>query len=247
MSSPDTGSMERQLRRQSIWLRDSLQWILEEKVLTGDGPETALDVGCGPGYVMDTMADMVRVSGVDLDGDMVRSCRARGLDVGRGSAYDLPFDDGSFDIVYCTFLMLWLDDPGSALQEMSRVSRKHVLCLAEPDFGARIDHPGELGTVREIVISGIMENGGDPEMGRKLRGLFQRCGLFVDVGIHPGVWSLERLGLEFEDEWSFVRSTCPEGRQEELAGLKKSWERALAEGTLFQFNPIFYALGSRAR
>jgi len=166
MSTQGNGPKERQLRRQSIWLRDSIAWIMREKVLDDDGAKTALDVGCGPGFVMDIMGEFADVRGVDIDEDMVMTCRARGLDVERASAFDLPFGDGSFDIVYCTFLMLWLDDPLSTLDEMSRVSRDRVLCLAEPDFGARIDYPEDLGPVRNLIIDGIRQRGGDPEIGR---------------------------------------------------------------------------------
>jgi SAM-dependent methyltransferase len=236
--------MERQLRRQSIWLGDSITWLMREKVLGGDGTRAALDVGCGPGFVMEVIGELARVRGVDVDEDMVKACRARGLDVERASVYDLPFEDGSFDIVYCTFLMLWLDDPRSALVEMSRVSRDRVLCLAEPDFGARIDYPEDLEPLRNFIINGIKLRGGDPEMGRKLRGLFRRSGLTANVGTHPGVWSLERLRQESMDEWNFVKAMSLDG--EDLSDLKKNWDSSLEEGTLFQYNPIFYALGSRA-
>lgn len=245
MARPDRG-MGRQLRRQSIWLRDSLQWILREKVLDGRGRSTALDVGCGPGFVMELMGDQADVRGVDIDADMVRACRARGLLADEGSVYDLPFRDESFDIVYCTFLFLWLEDPSSALAEMTRVSRRHVLCLAEPDFGARIDYPEALEPIRDLIVDGIRDQGGDATIGRKLRSLFRGSGLSVEVGIHPGIWSLERLGREFEDEWKFVEAASPDKRRAELEALKSSWQRALGEGSLFQFNPIFYALGSRA-
>jgi SAM-dependent methyltransferase len=236
--------MEKQLRRQSIWLRDSISWIFREKILAGETAARALDVGCGPGYVMEVVGELVDVHGVDVDDDMVIACRARGLDVEKGSAFDLPYRNGSFDIVYCTFLLLWLEDPLSALVEMSRVSRDRVLCLAEPDFGARIDYPVDLEPTRELLLSGIEERGGDPKMGRQLRELFRRCGLAVEVGIHPGVWSLERLRQEFGDEWSFIESMSPRGAN--VDELKSCGERALREGSLFQFNPIFYALGSKA-
>jgi SAM-dependent methyltransferase len=239
--------MERQLRRQSIWLRDSLHWIMREKVLDEGVRPVALDVGCGPGFVMEVMGELVDVQGVDADEDMVRACRARGLQVEMGSAYDLPFEEGSFDIVYCTFLMLWLEDPHSALMEMARVSRRRVLCLAEPDFGARIDYPEDLDPLRNLIIDGIKQRGGDATIGRKLRELFSDSGLSIEVGIHPGVWSLERLGREFEDEWSFVESLCPDDRGVELEKLKPIWRRAISKGSLFQFNPIFYALGDRIK
>jgi len=118
-----------------------VQWpemlgILREKVLGGDGMKTALDVGCGPGFMMEIIGELTGVRGVDVDEDMVKACRARGLDVERASAYDLPFGDGSFDIVYCTFLMLWLEDPESALAEISRVSRNWSMCSSTSGFSS---------------------------------------------------------------------------------------------------------------
>jgi SAM-dependent methyltransferase len=180
-----------------------------------------------------------------MDSDMVTACNARGLEVREASAYDLPYEDGSFDIVYCTFLLMWLDEPGSALDEMARVSREWVLCLAEPDFGARIDHPEELHEVRDLVIKGFRNRGADPFMGRKLRELYLWAGLTAEVGIHAGVWDLDRLRQEFPDEWSYVERAAPGADQERMASLLEAWERALEMGTLLSFNPIFYALGRK--
>lgn len=108
MANPGKGAMERQLRRQSTWLRECLRWIMREKVLSGAGRPKALDVGCGPGFVTESLADLIDVSGVDTDEDRVNSCRARGFIAEEGSAYELPFKDETFDIVYCTFLVFWL-------------------------------------------------------------------------------------------------------------------------------------------
>ncbi len=242
-------ALQRQLRRQSLWLKDSLQWLLRTKVLpeyvrTGAQPR-ALDVGCGPGYTMRLFRHDLVVSGVDIDPDMVRVCRSSGLVAEVASAYNLPFDDGSFDVVYCTFLMLWLDDPVKAIREMARVSRAHVLYLAEPDLGSRIDHPQELAGLRAHLIKGMRSRGGDPLIGRKLRELLLRGGLRVEIGAHGGVWSLERLGQEFEDEWRYVEEITADPSEEDLEGLRKAWRTALDEGTLFQYSPIFYALGRK--
>jgi hypothetical protein len=81
-------------------------------------------------------------------------------------------------------------------------------------------------------------------MGRKLRELFGRSSLTASIGTHPGVWSLERLRQESIDEWNFIEAMSPDGA--DLKDLRKSWERSLKDGTLFEYNPIFYALGSRA-
>lgn len=242
--------LEKQLNRQSMWLRDSWLWLLRTKVLAdhrpGDGrPVTALDVGCGPGFVMEILRAELAVYGVDIDSDMVSACTARGLDVAEASAYDLPYEDGSFDVVYCTFLLLWLDDPGRALAEMARVSRKHVLCLAEPDFGGRVDHPEELARVRDLLVEGFTARGIDPYMGRKLREIYSWAGVPCEVGVHPGVWDTERLRTEFHDEWGFFKFNARHADQGELDCLKAVWEDALTMGTMLSYNPIFYALGRK--
>lgn len=241
--------MERQLRRQSIWLKESLLWLLRTKVLgKGEWDEyrpTALDVGCGPGFIMNLFRRNLSVIGVDIDADMVAACRSRGFNVEKASTYELPYDDGEFDVVYCTFLLLWLEDPAKALGEMARVSREHVLCLAEPDMGSRIDHPEELAGLGQILAEGMRIQGADPFMGRKLRELFRRCGLSVELGVHPGVWDINQLGQEFDDEWRFVEVTATEAPKEELWHLKDAWRKAISAGTLFQYNPIFYAIGCK--
>jgi SAM-dependent methyltransferase len=194
---------------------------------------------------MEELAGELRVSGVDLDSDMVTACTARGLDVQEASVYDLPYGDGEFDIVYCTFLLMWLDEPVEALQEMARVSRGWVLCLAEPDFGARIDHPSDLDELRDIVVEGFRARGADPHMGRKLRETYLWAGIPCEIGVHPGVWETDRLKQEFPDEWGYVERAQRGTDPDHLRGLKRAWEHALEMGTYFSFNPVFYALGRK--
>ena len=242
--------IERQLRRQVLWLKDPWLWLLRTKVLAGRPaglpPPTALDVGCGPGFVMDALKGELSVEGVDRDPDMVAACSARGFDATLADAASLPFGDGSFELVYCSFLLLWVEDPVRVVREMARVSRGWVLALAEPDYGGRIDHPDRLGALGRSVARAIEERGGDPFIGRRLRDVFARCGLNVEVGVHPGVWDIERHRKEFEDEWRGFELLADTSGREELDSLKATWRDALVEGTLFQYNPIFYALGWRA-
>jgi len=181
--------------------------------------------------------------GMDMDPVMVHGCRDRGLDAVQALAEDLPFEDGSFDVVYCSWLLLWVRDPAEAVAEMKRVSRGWIFCMAEPDYGARIDHPEDLSELGEILADGIREDGGDPHIGRKLRDVFNNCGLEPEISIHPGVWDIDRLREEAEAEWDFVRMTAGDSADSETLGrLKESWDKALAAGTLMQFNPVFYAL-----
>ena len=242
--------MDRQLSRQSLWLRESWTWLLEQRVLrhwAGRGRPTALDVGCGPGFVMDVLAQMLDVQGIDIDPVAVAEGRRRGLEVREADAHSLPFENGSFDLAYCSFLLLWVDDPVKVLSEMTRVSRHWVVCLAEPDICARVDFPEELSPLARIAEEGVRGEGGDPMVGRKLRSLFKACGLEAEVGVHPGVWGIDKLREESEAEWRYLELTAQDvdGRAR-LSELRPVWDRALEDGSLFQFNPVFYAFARKS-
>jgi len=96
-------------------------------------PENAriLDVGCGPGHVSVMLAEgypTVSVTGIDysptetkaanrlLERKGTRNCR-----VMVANAMDLPFEDGSFDVVVSTFSIKHWPDEEKGLREMRRV------------------------------------------------------------------------------------------------------------------------------
>jgi len=250
MDQSTSSEMVGQLRRQSLWLKDSWQWVLNTKVL-GKKRTTrmsALEVGCGPGFVMDITRKLFDVQGLDIEADMVSMCKARGLDVVQGNAEDLPFSDREFDVVYCSFLLLLMKDPVAVVKEMKRVSRRWVLALAEPDYGAWIDFPEGLEGLREVLIEGMKATGADPFVGRKLRGIFEQASLKAEIGAHAGVWDLKRLKEEFDDQRKLVRSLARSaGKNKQLDAIEAAWKDALEKGTLFHYNPIFYAVGVKAR
>jgi SAM-dependent methyltransferase len=242
--------LEGQLHRQLLWLKDSWTWIFETRVLPGlprNGARySALDVGCGPGHVMKLLDQSFEVTGVDKDIEMVGSAKGRGLHVIQADALELPYEDGSFDVVYCSFLMLWLNDPARAIGEMKRVARHWVICLAEPDYGGRIDHPAELAVLTGCLSRDIKELGGDPYVGRKLRSFFNRNGLEAEIGVHQGVWDLKTLQNQSKEEWAGIERAAQ--RYLDASALSKGkavWEESIEAGDLFQYNPIFYALGRK--
>jgi hypothetical protein len=122
-----------------------------------------------------------------------------------------------------------------------------VICLAEPDYGGRIDYPPELDGLRDLLSEGIRREGGDPFIGRKLRALFRESGMDCEIGVHPGVWDVARLKEESAEEWRWVDSAAAHAGNEgrELDEARESWREALGRGVLFQFNPIFYALARK--
>ena len=81
-----------------------------------------LDVGCGTGANLKMLAAHGRAEGVDISTQAIEFCRERGLDsVKLGAAEQLPYDDGSFDIVTALDVIEHLDDDVAGLREMRRV------------------------------------------------------------------------------------------------------------------------------
>lgn len=110
-------------------LLDDLEVEVTERFGRG---KDVLEVGCGTGLLLERFAKFARrAEGIDLSPGMLEKARARGLEVKEGSATDIPYPDGSFDVV-CSFKVLaHVPDIGKALSEMARVTRPGGIVLAE--------------------------------------------------------------------------------------------------------------------
>ncbi len=89
---------------------------------------SVLDVGCGGGQIASELAQenpSLRVFGLDLSDAQVRRARKRSVAVRfvPGSALDLPFANGSFDLVYSIGSIKHWPDRARGLAECVRVLR----------------------------------------------------------------------------------------------------------------------------
>ncbi|HXS18959.1 MAG TPA: class I SAM-dependent methyltransferase [Polyangiaceae bacterium] len=110
-------------------LLDELETSLVERF---GSQRDILEVGCGTGLIMQRVAKFARrVHGVDLSPGMLAHAQARGLDVTQGSATQLPFSDGEFDVTYSFKVLAHVPDIELALSEMARVTRPGGMILAE--------------------------------------------------------------------------------------------------------------------
>jgi len=106
---------------------------LVAKWMEGRVFESALDVGCGDGFGMCSLQELVPyIFGCDGSLGMLRGNPvARGV-LCQANAYTLPFADASFDLVYCWELLHHVCEPVRVVKEMARVSSRHVM-IFEPN------------------------------------------------------------------------------------------------------------------
>ena len=160
---------------------------LDLVVQWSDGAEVALDVATGGGHV----ARRLRDAGVDV----VTLDPAPGMEpdvVSRGE--EIPFADGSFDVVACRVAAHHFEDVAKAIAEMARVSRDRVIVVDNLFLDERAE---EADRVRD---PSHVRNQTEDEW----RALFERAGLRVEevrrlekpIEVEP--W-LERAGTGEED------------------------------------------------
>ena len=110
-------------------------------------PASVLDVGCGEGVVTERLARLLApapILGVDADeAHLSKQWRARSganLSFATGSAYELPYADGNFDLVCAVEVLEHLERPRDALAEMSRVAGSALLLSVPNEPSWRISH-----------------------------------------------------------------------------------------------------------
>ncbi len=147
-----------------------------------------LDCGCGEGAIAIGLSEVVprgRVIGVDLGPDNLAAARRYAAATGRANlawavadGRQLPFDDASFEAVLCHSVLETLDEPAKVVAELRRVTKRGgVVGAASVEYGGlilggeRTQGPRRFYDIREQLwrVAGIAE----PNMGRRLRGLFQ--------------------------------------------------------------------------
>jgi ubiquinone/menaquinone biosynthesis C-methylase UbiE len=187
--------------------------------------------------------------GLDLDPAMIQFAAGLVPDVEWivGDAHNLPLADGSFDLVLCSFLLLWVAKPEVVVREMSRVVREGgvVLATTEPDYGGRIDYPEEI-KLGPLMEESLRRDGAIPRIGRRLKALFSLAGLEAQSGIIGSMWDDQQLREEFDAEWGLILETLNNVASETQLGTyrEKAWT-ALQRGERLVFMPHFWALGRK--
>ena len=169
---------------------------------------TVLDVGCNVGTITVGIAQAVRpgkVVGVDVEESSLEKARelatkegVLNLEFRVASAYDLKFDDATFDIVFSAAVLSWLADPIAALREYRRVTKPGgKVIVPMGDFGSWVFYPPRPNFIRLLEAADkCLSDPSDPEnywhpfLGRYGRRLFQEAE-FANIGVEPGVGSIQ--------------------------------------------------------
>ena len=194
-------------QRESLWLEDTLDklaaWLSLKPGMT------AVDVGCGLGYLGYTYWPYFgkggHYFGVDTSERLVKDAQKAAKDWAKGGetsfkagdAYKIPFPDNFADLVMCQVLLTHLEKPEEALAEMIRVAKPRglIMCI-EPDNLSvllekwywslpelSIDEQLLLKKVALISNKGRIKLGqGDDGIGNKVPFMMSKLGL-VEIGI----------------------------------------------------------------
>jgi SAM-dependent methyltransferase len=159
--------MEETAYRQFIELEQTHFWFvgrrriffhLLDHELNGRRNLNVLDVGCGAGGMLAPLGRYGQVTGIDTSEELVEFCRKRGFARVRvGSAYELPADSGSVDLITLFDTIEHVPDDGRALRECRRaLAPGGVLFASVPAYqflyanNDRIAHHARRYTARRL-------------------------------------------------------------------------------------------------
>lgn len=150
----------------TVFLNSRLRKKLQNPVVligrSGIKPgQKVLEIGCGGGFFLPYAAQAVgeggKVYGLDIAVDMLARSRRylstfpaavnNRVELVQRSAYELPFDDNSLDVVYLVAALMEIPDPQRCLAEVQRVLKPQGL-LAVSEFLVDPDYPGRKATIR---------------------------------------------------------------------------------------------------
>lgn len=118
----------------------------------------ALDLGCGAGLNLDHLAEYAQPVGTDFSEEALHFCRQRGHNLlAKADAAQLPFPDGSFDIITALDVIEHLDDDLLALTELRRVMRPGgLLIISVPAYPVLWSYWDEILGHRNRYTTGSM-------------------------------------------------------------------------------------------
>jgi SAM-dependent methyltransferase len=166
---------------------------------------SALDVGCGPGALTAVLVERLggaRIAAVDPSPPFVAAAAVRfpAVDVRQAPAEELPFVDGSFDVVLAQLVVHFMTDPVRGLAEMARVARPGgTVAACVWDFAGRRSPLDPFWAAAHDVTPGLRDETDLPGVrAGQLAELFAAAGL---PDADSGEVAVEVEHPSFDDWW----------------------------------------------
>jgi ubiquinone/menaquinone biosynthesis C-methylase UbiE len=165
-----------------------------------------LDIGSGLGNFANLVATAVpgsQVIGIERSEEQLTQARRHlreNLRFEQGDAHRLPFDEGTFDVAYCRYLLEHVSSPLQVLNEMLRVLKPGgtayvqenniLIHVTDPDCPAFEHLWRQFASLQRQI-------GGDGEIGKRLFGLMRQAG-FAEImpSIQPEIHAHGMSGFE---------------------------------------------------
>ena len=219
--------------------------------------ETAVDVGCGTGAEVVRMAELVgprgRAVGVEPHPGLRAEAERRASGTAsfvEGEAEQLPFDDGSVDVLRCERVWQHLPDAPRAAREVARVlAPGGRAVIVDSDWGTAIQRSGDPDVVHRYLAASRRQMA-NPFAGRHLRSQLAGAGLEVDLDIGSAALVLPDEVLQgaafFRDN---ARRAVDSGAltEAEAEGLLADIAAAAETGEAFMAVTMFAVLAVRRR
>jgi SAM-dependent methyltransferase len=236
-------------KQQASWTRQTRNFIIQQLSL----PKKAdiLEIGCGSYAVLNEFVKKDHnVFGIDIDHQILAFSKSRypEIKVSTADGYTLPFTQDKFDLCYCHYFLLWMNDPVSILIEMMRVTKKTgwICCFAEPDYSSRIDAPPPLEKLGLIQNSSLEKQGVNLSTGRNIPFWLIEVNL---KNIHWGIIGAHQPPIKSDHdnfEWEIINKDLSEIISENyLDQYKQIDQEAKNLGSRILFIPTFYAYAQK--
>ncbi|WP_405886349.1 methyltransferase domain-containing protein (plasmid) [Streptomyces sp. NBC_01136] len=216
--------------------------------------QTALDLGCGPGTDLPSLAERVGVNGtvigVDRDPAMLAEARRRTsgmptVDIREGDAHALPVEPGTVDRAKIDRVLMHVAEPTDVLAQLHQATRPGArIGLAEPDWDTLIVDGEDLDTSRAFTRYTTSEVVRHATIGRSLARHAEQAGFTIET-----VTATTPVFLDFQDAdhtlglGRNMQQAIQEGHIDEARG--RQWFASLSEGPFFASITLVSVICSR--
>lgn len=234
--------------------------LIQVAVLGED--DRVLDIACGTGIVARLAAKQVdgngSVAGLDPNPGMLAVAQSStpsdvSIEWHQAGAEDMPFQDGSFDVVLCQMGLQFVPDKEAALREMRRVLTSEGRLI--------LNLPGPTPRIFRIMSEALARSVGEKAAGfvehvfslydtSEIESLLDSAG-FSDVSVQSETKSLP-LPAPSDFLWQYINSTPLAGAMSEVDDAKRKlleqdvvaeWEGLMDDQALMLQVPVVTATG----